>query len=214
MPNPLSRPCLFNGNGPSYIAGELAEYIEANKMSHVRGTPFHPQTQGKFERWHQSLKNRVLPEYYFLPGDLQNQIEAFVEHYNNHRYHKTLDNVTPASANFGTAALPSSNEEKGSSERRSNIGACNNADSPSKHQNKPRPVLRKPTPRIVPNVLTTDTLLATIFSILHGFRSFWVTFAISEAVGTFIVLEDVDERADEISEAADGSFVDLTEHDL
>jgi Integrase core domain. len=45
-------------------------------MDHVRGAPLHPQTQGKIERWHQTLKNRVLLENYFLPGDLENQIEA------------------------------------------------------------------------------------------------------------------------------------------
>ena len=102
--NVLHRPRLLSDNGPSYIAGELAEYIEANKMSHVRGAPFHPQTQGKAERWHQTLKNRVLLENYFLPGDLHQQIEAFVEHYNHCRYHESLDNVTPADAYFGRAA--------------------------------------------------------------------------------------------------------------
>lgn len=102
--NVLHRPRLLSDNGPSYIAGELAEYIEAKKMDHVRGAPFHPQTQGKIERWHQTLKNRVLLENYFLPGDLQQQIEAFVEHYNHQRYHESLDNVTPADAYFGRAA--------------------------------------------------------------------------------------------------------------
>jgi len=97
------RPRLLSDNGPSYIAGELAEYIEAQKMSHVRGAPFHPQTQGKIERWHQTLKNRILLENYFLPGDLENQIEAFVEHYNHQRYHESLSNVTPADAYFGRA---------------------------------------------------------------------------------------------------------------
>ena len=77
----LHKPRLLSDNGPSYIAGELAEYIEAQKMSHVRGAPLHPQTQGKIERWHQTLKNRILLENYFLPGDLEAQIEAFVEHY-------------------------------------------------------------------------------------------------------------------------------------
>ncbi|HCJ23117.1 MAG TPA: IS3 family transposase [Erythrobacter sp.] len=101
--NVLHRPRLLSDNGPSYIAGELAEYIEANRMSHVRGAPFHPQTQGKIERWHQTLKNRVLLENYFLPGDLEQQIEAFVEHYNHQRYHESLDNVTPADAYFGRA---------------------------------------------------------------------------------------------------------------
>ena len=71
------KPRLLSDNGPSYVAGELAEYIEAQKMSHVRGAPFHPQTQGKIERWHQTLKNRILLENYFLPGDLEAQIEAF-----------------------------------------------------------------------------------------------------------------------------------------
>ena len=99
----LHKPRLLSDNGPSYIAGELAEYIEAQKMSHVRGAPFHPQTQGKIERWHQTLKNRILLENYFLPGDLEAQIEAFVEHYNHQRYHESLNNVTPADAYFGRA---------------------------------------------------------------------------------------------------------------
>jgi transposase InsO family protein len=51
-------------------------------MDHVRGAPHHPQTQGKIERWHQTMKNRVLLENYFLPGDLERQIAAFVDHYN------------------------------------------------------------------------------------------------------------------------------------
>src|SRR3546814_21085356 len=96
----LHKPRLLSDNGPSYIAGELAEYIEANKMSHVRGAPMHPQTQGKIERWHQTLKNRIMLENYFLPGDLEAQIEAFVEHYTHQRYHTSLKNVTPADPSF------------------------------------------------------------------------------------------------------------------
>jgi len=99
----LHKPRLLSDNGRSYIAGELAEYIEARKMSHVRDAPMHPQTQGKIERWHQTLKNRILLENYFLPGDLEAQNAAFVEHYNNQRYHESLSNVTPADACFGRA---------------------------------------------------------------------------------------------------------------
>lgn len=99
----LHKPRLLSDNGPSYIAGELAEYIEARKMSHVRGAPCHPQTQGKIERWHQTLKNRILLENYFLPGDLEAHIETFVEHYNHQRYRESLANVTPADAYFGRA---------------------------------------------------------------------------------------------------------------
>ena len=58
-------------------------------------------TQGKIERWHQTLKNRILLENYFLPGDLENQIAAFVDYYNNHCYHESIDNLTPADVYFG-----------------------------------------------------------------------------------------------------------------
>lgn len=49
------------------------------------------------------MKNRISQENYFLPGDLETQIEAFVEHYNHRRYHESLKNVTPADAYFGRA---------------------------------------------------------------------------------------------------------------
>ena len=70
-------------------------------MEQVRGAPYHPQTQGKIERWHQTMKNRVLLEHYFLPGDLKRQISDFVDYYNNRRYHESLGNVTPADVYFG-----------------------------------------------------------------------------------------------------------------
>lgn len=73
-------------------------------MSHVRDAPMHPQTQGRIERRHQTIKNRTLLENYFLPGDLKAQISAFVDHYNHRRYHESLENVTPAGAYFGRAA--------------------------------------------------------------------------------------------------------------
>ncbi|MAO55191.1 MAG: IS3 family transposase [Rhodospirillaceae bacterium] len=97
----VHKPRLLSDNGSSYISADLAEWLEGQGMDHVRGAPYHPQTQGKIERWHQTLKNRVLLENYYLPGDLENQIGAFVEHYNNHRYHESLNNVTPADAYFG-----------------------------------------------------------------------------------------------------------------
>ena len=64
-------------------------------MSHVRGAPYHPQ--GKIERWH----HRILLENYFFPGDLEASIEAFVDHYNPHRYHESINNLTPADVYFG-----------------------------------------------------------------------------------------------------------------
>ena len=95
------KPRLLSDNGSSYIAGDLKDYLDDKGMDHVRGAPNHRQTQGKIERWHQTLKNRILLDNYFLPGDLEHQIGAFVEHYNNHRYHESLGNLTPADVYFG-----------------------------------------------------------------------------------------------------------------
>lgn len=97
----LHKPRLLSDNGSSYISSELADWLEDRQMDHIRGAPYHPQTQGKIERWHQTLKNRILLENYYLPGDLQQQIEAFVDHYNHRRYHESLQNLTPADVYFG-----------------------------------------------------------------------------------------------------------------
>ena len=97
------KPRLLSDNGSCYISADLAEWMEEKKMEHVRGAPFHPQTQGKIERWHQTMRNRILLENYYLPGDLEQQIGVFVDHYNNHRYHESLNNVTPADVYFGRA---------------------------------------------------------------------------------------------------------------
>ncbi len=97
----LHKPRLLSDNGSSYISGDLADWLEDQQMDHVRGAPYHPQTQGKIERWHQTLKNRILLENYYLPGDLRQQIDAFVDHYNHQRYHESLQNLTPADVYFG-----------------------------------------------------------------------------------------------------------------
>jgi len=103
MVNVAHKPRLLSDNGPCYISADLAEWLGGKGMDHVRGAPYHPQTQGKIERWHQTLKNRILLDNYFLPGDLTQQIEAFIDHYNHQRYHESLSNVTPADVYFGRA---------------------------------------------------------------------------------------------------------------
>src|SRR5271154_3098484 len=80
--------------------GDLAKWLEARNIKHLRGAPYHPMTQGKIERWHQTLKNRILLENYFLPGDLEAQIATFVADYNHRRYHESIDNLTPADVYF------------------------------------------------------------------------------------------------------------------
>ena len=118
------KPRLLSDNGSCYISGELAEWMQKQEMEHIRGAPFHPQTQGKSERWHQSMKNRSLLENYYLPGNLEQQIGVFVDHYNNHRYHESLNNVLRQTS---TSDVTKTFSEKGkrSRNRQSNIAACN-----------------------------------------------------------------------------------------
>ena len=72
-------------------------------MEHIRGRPLHPQTQGKIERYHRSMKNIVKLEHYYMPGELIERLAEFVDYYNNRRYHESLQNVTPSDVYFGRA---------------------------------------------------------------------------------------------------------------
>jgi putative transposase len=97
----VHRPRLLTDNGSSYIAGDLAAWLGNRGMAHVRGAPRHPQTQGKIERWHRTLKNRILLEHAYLPGELEARVAVFVEHYNHARAHESLSNLTPADVYLG-----------------------------------------------------------------------------------------------------------------
>ena len=99
--NVLHRPRLLSDNGPSYVSSELGDWLKDKGIRHVRGRPYHPMTQGKIERYHRSMKNRILLENYYLPGQLELSIGEFVEYYNNRRYHESLDNLTPVDVYFG-----------------------------------------------------------------------------------------------------------------
>ncbi len=95
------RPRLLSDNGPCYLSKELREYLDEQKIEHTRGAPYHPQTQGKIERYHRSMKNVVKLENYYYPWELEKAIRQFVDYYNHQRYHESLDNVTPADMFYG-----------------------------------------------------------------------------------------------------------------
>ena len=106
------RPRLLSDNGPAYVSGELREYLEARQMTHTRGAPYHPQTQGKIERYHRTMKNVVKLEHYYFPWELEAALRDFVAYYDNERYHESLDNVTPADVYFGRQAVVLSERAK------------------------------------------------------------------------------------------------------
>ena len=96
------KPKLLSDNGPCYVSSELKDYLEnTENMKHVRGKPLHPQTQGKIERYHRTMKNVVKLNHYYHPDELVEALNKFVENYNNHRYHEALNNLTPADVYFG-----------------------------------------------------------------------------------------------------------------
>ncbi len=100
-PTVLHRPRLLSDNGPCFVSKALKQYLDDEGIDHTRGKPYHPMTQGKIERYHRSMKNILLLENYYSPSELEHQIGLFVDHYNNHRYHEALNNVTPADVYYG-----------------------------------------------------------------------------------------------------------------
>jgi transposase InsO family protein len=90
------RPRLLSDNGPCYFSGELKDYLEKQRTNHTRGVPYHPMTQGKIEHYHRSMKNIIKLQNYYFPWGLEQELLRFVDYYNNHRYHESLNNVTPA----------------------------------------------------------------------------------------------------------------------
>ena len=95
------RPRLLSDNGPCFVASSLREYLEEKGMEHTRGRPYHPQTQGKIERYHGSMKNVVKLRNYYLPWELEQEIGRFIHYYNHERVHESLNNLTPADVYHG-----------------------------------------------------------------------------------------------------------------
>ena len=70
-------------------------------MAHTWGQPYHPQTQGKIKRWHRTMKNHILLNNSYLPGELEEQLQCFITYYNHERYPESLNNLTPADVFYG-----------------------------------------------------------------------------------------------------------------
>ena len=90
------RTRLLSDNGPGYVSRVFREYLQFVGIKHTLAAPFHPQTNGKIERYHQTLKRDVNQVPYDVPVELEAAIGRFVEFYNHRRYHKALKDITPA----------------------------------------------------------------------------------------------------------------------
>ena len=95
------RTKLLSDNGAGYVCRAFRDYLHLVGIRHILAAPFHPQTNGKLERYHQSIKREVNQILYEFPGQLEKAIAKFVDYYNYRRYHKALGNVTPADVLYG-----------------------------------------------------------------------------------------------------------------
>ena len=89
------RTVLLSDNGAGYISQQFNQYLRLVGIRHITASPFHPQTNGKIERYHRTLKGQINQVPYDMPGELKEAIKTFIEYYNYRRYHEGLGNVTP-----------------------------------------------------------------------------------------------------------------------
>jgi putative transposase len=92
---------LLSDNGAGYVSRIFRDYLRLVGIDHILSAPFHPQTNGKVERYQQSVKHEVNQLPYEFPSHLEKAIADFVDYYNYRRYHKALGNVTPADVLYG-----------------------------------------------------------------------------------------------------------------
>jgi len=95
------RTSLLSDNGSGYVSQAFGDYLGLVGIKHILASPFHPQTNGKIERYHRTIKGEINLVPHDMPSELRQAVEAFVEYYNHQRYHEALGNVTPADVYFG-----------------------------------------------------------------------------------------------------------------
>lgn len=96
--HPEARPRLISDNGPQFIAREFKEFIRIAGMTHVRTSPYYPQSNGKIEAWHKTLKQQttIRPEQPSSLEKVRRVVAEFVERYNRVRLHSAIGYVAPA----------------------------------------------------------------------------------------------------------------------
>lgn len=102
---PQARPRMISDNGPQFIARDFKEFIRISGMTHVRTSPFYPQSNGKIERWHKTLKaSCIRPKTPLTLEDARRVVGEFVDHYNVVRLHSAIGYVAPKDKLEGRAA--------------------------------------------------------------------------------------------------------------
>ena len=89
------RTVLLSDNGSGYLSRQFGEYLRLVSIRHIIASPYHPQTNGKIERYHRTIKGEITLVPYDMPEELKEAITTFIEYYNYRRYHEGLGDVTP-----------------------------------------------------------------------------------------------------------------------
>lgn len=93
---PDAKPRVISDNGPQFIAKDFKEFIRISGMTHVKTSPYYPQSNGKLERYHRTIKGTCIRVNTPLSlADAQRLVTEFVDHYNNTRLHSAIDYITP-----------------------------------------------------------------------------------------------------------------------
>jgi len=93
---PGVKPRIISDSGPQFIAKDFKEFIRLSGMTHVRTSPYYPQSNGKIERWHKSLKGECIrPRTPLSLEDARRVVKGYVEHYNNVRLNSAIGYITP-----------------------------------------------------------------------------------------------------------------------
>jgi putative transposase len=102
---PEAKPRIISDNGPQFIARDFKEFIRISGMTHVRTSPYYPQSNGKIERWHKSLKSECIrPGTPLSLKDAQRLVQGYVEHYNNTRLKSAIGYITSQDMLMGRQA--------------------------------------------------------------------------------------------------------------
>lgn len=99
--NQEQMPKLVSDRGPALISEDFGAFLEAKGIGHILASPYHPQTNGKIERYHKSLKERIYLTTWDSPDQIRNEIYFFINHYNTERYHEGIGNVAPDDVFYG-----------------------------------------------------------------------------------------------------------------